>query len=277
VSTSTKSYPYESESYPESESYTEKGMSLARGPALILGIVLSVAGLYSLYKQHQFPPFSHFPNGDVAEHKIFFRIFAANGWSGMLTAVAGMLLLIGAAQHLLAKTMSLIVGIALAVAAVIGLIGGNVLGMAASNIWTEILWGASAAILLLNTLAPRRTRTVVREPVPVQQPQSATPEPAAPAGPTQDQRPLRPEPVAAQEPIEDRYVGEDDRVTDRRPVGDSAPVAPRDDTGEAELGTTDTPAESTGPDDDSARTPSDESPVDSTGPIPAWRRTARED
>jgi len=66
----------------------------------------------------------------------------------MLTAAGGGLLLFGAAQHLLAKTMSLIVGIALGAAAIIALISGNALGMAAANIWTEILWGASAAILL---------------------------------------------------------------------------------------------------------------------------------
>jgi hypothetical protein len=140
---------------------TEKGISLARGPALILGTVLQVAGLYFLYKQHLFPKFSHFPNGKVPPPaKVFFGIFGANGWTGLLTAAAGGLLLFGAAQHLLAKTMSLIVGIALGAAAVIALINGNVLGLAAANGWTEILWGGSAAILLFNTLIPRRTKTV---------------------------------------------------------------------------------------------------------------------
>jgi hypothetical protein len=36
--------------------------------------------------------------------------------------------------------MSLIVGIALGAAAIIALISGNVLGLAAANGWTEILW-----------------------------------------------------------------------------------------------------------------------------------------
>jgi hypothetical protein len=147
----------------ETRSYTGKGLSLARGPALIVGIVLSVAGLYALYKEHTFPPFSHLPNGTVPDHTIFFGIFGANGWTGMFTAVAGILLLIGAAQHLFAKTMSLIVGIALGIAAVIGFISGNVLGMAASNIWTEVLWAGCAVILLFNTLSPRRTTTVTEE------------------------------------------------------------------------------------------------------------------
>ena len=66
--------------------------------------------------------------------------------------------LFGAAQHLLAKTMSLIVGIALAAAAIIALASGNVLGLAAANRWTELAWGVVAAILLFNTVIPRRRR-----------------------------------------------------------------------------------------------------------------------
>jgi hypothetical protein len=141
--------------------HTEKGISLARGPALILGTILLVAGLYILYKQPVFPKFSQLPNGHVPDHKVFLGIFGANGWTGMLTAVAGGLLLFGAAQHLLAKTMSLIVAIALGAAAIIALFSGNVLGMAAANIWTEIAWGGVAAILLFNTVIPRRKKTVV--------------------------------------------------------------------------------------------------------------------
>jgi hypothetical protein len=143
------------------ETRTEKGVSLARGPALILGTILLAAGLYFLYKQHIFPRFStNFPNGDAPVDGKVFGIFGANGWTGMLTAVAGGLLLFGAAQHLLAKTMSLVVGLALGAAAVIAAINGDVLGMAAANAWTEIAWGAAAAILLFNTMVPRRRRTV---------------------------------------------------------------------------------------------------------------------
>jgi hypothetical protein len=144
---------------------TEKGVSLARGPALILGTILEVAGLYFLYKQHGFPKFSNFPNGDApVQGKVFFGIFGVNGWTGLFTAAAGGLLLFGAAQHLLAKMMSLIVGVALGAAAVIGAISGNVLGLAASNSWTRLGWGVCAVILLFNTLVPRRTRTI-EEPI----------------------------------------------------------------------------------------------------------------
>jgi hypothetical protein len=142
------------------ETRTEKGISLARGPALILGTVLLAAGLYFLYKQHFFPKFSNFPNGKARVEGKVFGIFGANGWTGMLTAVAGGLLLFGAAQHLLAKTMSLIVGVALAAAAIIALASGDVLGLAAANGWTELAWGVAAAILLFNTVIPRRRSTV---------------------------------------------------------------------------------------------------------------------
>ncbi len=143
---------------------TEKGISLARVPALIIGTILTAAGLFFLYKAHTFPKFSNFPNGHApADGKFFFGIFAANGWTGMFTAVAGALLLFGAAQHLLAKTMSLVVGIALGAAAVIAAVSGNVLGMASANRWTELGWAACAVILLFNTLVPRRRRTVVVE------------------------------------------------------------------------------------------------------------------
>jgi hypothetical protein len=143
------------------ETRTEKGISLARGPALILGTILLAAGLYFLYKQHVFPKFANFPNGNApVGGKVFFGIFGANGWTGMLTAIGGGLLLFGAAQHLLAKTMSLIVGIALAAAAIIALASGDVLGLAAANGWTEIGWGIVAAILLFNTVIPRRRTTV---------------------------------------------------------------------------------------------------------------------
>jgi hypothetical protein len=155
-------YAADANTAPPTTTRTEKGVSLARGPALILGTILTAGGLYFLYKAHGFPRFSNFPNGNARiDGKHFFGIFGINGWTGMLTAVAGALLLFGAAQHLLAKTMSLIVGVALGAAAVIAAVSGNVLGLAAANRLTELGWAVCALILLFNTLIPRRRRTVV--------------------------------------------------------------------------------------------------------------------
>jgi lysylphosphatidylglycerol synthetase-like protein (DUF2156 family) len=136
-------------------------VSLARAPALVVGTILLAAGLYFLYKQSTFTRFANFPNGNArVQRDVFFGIFGVNGWTGELTAVAGGLLLFGAAQHLLAKTMSLIVGVALGAAAIIALISGNVLGLAAANGWTKLGWAVAAVILLFNSLIPRRRRVV---------------------------------------------------------------------------------------------------------------------
>jgi hypothetical protein len=179
---------------------TEKGVSLARGPALILGTILEVAGLYFLYKQHGFPKLSNFPNGDApVPGKVFLGIFGVNGWSGLLTAAAGGVLLFGAAQHLLAKTMSLIVGVALGAAAVIAVISGNVLGLAAANGWTRLGWGVCAVILLFNTMIPRRRRTV-QEPVVTDERPVARTRPITPA-PTGEPATQTARPAATAEPV----------------------------------------------------------------------------
>ncbi len=203
------------------ETRTQKGVSLARGPALILGTVLLVAGLYFLYKQHTFPKLANFPDGSApVQSKVFLGIFGANGWTGMLTAIGGGLLLFGAAQHLLAKTMSLIVGIALAAAAIIALFSGNVLGLAAANGLTELGWGVVAVILLFNTMIPRRRREVATGAAAGEEPARPRTEPAR-AGPSE--RTGAGEPLAARE-------GTPRTARDEGGSGASegAPVAPRD-------------------------------------------------
>jgi hypothetical protein len=93
------------------EHVIERRVSLSRGPALIVGTILLAAGLYFLYKQHHFPPLGSFPNGRApVDGHVFLGIFGANGWTGMGTAIAGGMLLFGAAEHHLAKAMSLVVG-----------------------------------------------------------------------------------------------------------------------------------------------------------------------
>lgn len=141
---------------------TRTGVSLARGPALILGTILLAAGLYFLYKEHTFVKFSQFPSGTAKPTgKVFFGIFGVNGWTGELTAVAGGLLLFGAAQHLVAKAMSLIVGVALGIVAVWALVNHHTaLGLFGAGIWTIIGFGACAVLLLFNTVIPRRKTTV---------------------------------------------------------------------------------------------------------------------
>ena len=135
--------------------HTEAGPGLARGPALIIGAILTTFGLILFFEAGDLPT-SGFPDADV--DGTTFLGFETNGWTAWFTTAAGALLLFGAAQHLLAKAISLIVGLALGAAAIIGLVDGDVLGLAAANGWTELGWGIAAVLLLLNVFSPRVDR-----------------------------------------------------------------------------------------------------------------------
>jgi hypothetical protein len=140
------------------EVVVEHGPSLAKGPALIAGSILVAFGLASLLKNNDFPSFSSsFPDGKVQGTN--FLGFEVNGWTAFFSITAGALLLFGAAQHHLAKMMSLIVGLALAACAVIAVIDGqDVLGLAAANFWTKLGFAIAGGVMILNALMPRTTR-----------------------------------------------------------------------------------------------------------------------
>jgi hypothetical protein len=140
------------------EVVVEHGPSLAKGPALIAGSILVAFGLASLLKNNDFPSFSaSFPDGTVQGTS--FLGFEVNGWTAFFAITAGALLLFGAAQHHLAKMMSLLVGLALAACAVIAIVDGqDVLGLAAANGWTKLGFAVAGGVLLLNALMPRTTR-----------------------------------------------------------------------------------------------------------------------
>ncbi len=134
----------------------DKGVSLARGPALVMGTILTAFGLILLLKNGETPT-GGFTDGTADGDR--FLGFETNGWTAFFTITAGALLLFGAAQHLLAKTMCLLVGLALGACSVIALSDGDdVLGLAAANGWTKLGWGAAAAVLLVTALLPRKGR-----------------------------------------------------------------------------------------------------------------------
>jgi hypothetical protein len=140
------------------EVIVEHGPSLAKGPALIAGSLLVAFGLAALLKNNDFPSFSaSFPDGEAQGTN--FLGFEVNGWTAFFAITAGALLLFGAAQHHLAKMMSLLVGLALAACAVIAVIDGqDVLGLAAANFWTKLGFAVAGGVLLVNALMPRTTR-----------------------------------------------------------------------------------------------------------------------
>ena len=142
------------------DEHVVKGPSLARGPAHLIGTALLVFGLLALIKHNDFPSFGDaFPDA-TATGGTFLGI-GVNGWTAWLCIAAGGLLLFGAAQHLAARTMALVVGLALGAASVIALRDGDdVLGLAYANGWTKLGLGAAAAALLLIALLPRTRKTV---------------------------------------------------------------------------------------------------------------------
>ena len=145
--------------------HNDRGTGLARGPAYVIGTILAAFGLILFLQEGSNSvdfATGGFPDANVTGDE--FLGFETNGWTAWFTTAAGVLLLFGAAQHALAKGFSLVVGLALGAAAIIGLIDGDVLGLAAANWATELGWGIAAVLLVLNVLAPRvgdHDRTVV--------------------------------------------------------------------------------------------------------------------
>ena len=130
-----------------------KGISLAKGPVGLLGLVLLAYGITALiFGGHSFV--QHALNGMV--HGKRWLGLEVNGWSGLLFIAAGLLLLLGAPVHWGAKGVSLLVGIALAALALIALVNGHGgLGIFAANHLTELVWGAAAVLLIVFSQLPR--------------------------------------------------------------------------------------------------------------------------
>jgi hypothetical protein len=134
------------------------GASVARGPAALVGGVLLAFGLAALVHHNQFPPITRaFPRG--TPHGSDFLGIEVNGWTAWLSAVSGSIVLFGSGQHALAKLVSLLGGLALAGSALLGIVNGSVLGLAATNTITELGLAAAATVLLLTAFAPRVRRT----------------------------------------------------------------------------------------------------------------------
>jgi hypothetical protein len=130
-----------------------KGTSLAKGPVGIIGAVLLAGGILGLLMgSTDFT--TNAPNGDVSGGT--FLGIEGNGWTWLLFAGAGIVLLIGAPLHWGAKTMAMIVGLAMAGAAVVAIVdGSDVLGIFAANGATMLAFGAAAVALLIVAMLPR--------------------------------------------------------------------------------------------------------------------------
>jgi hypothetical protein len=79
-----------------------------------------------------------------------------NGWTNVLFVGGGLLLAFGAPFHWAAKSMALIVGLALGAAALVAASDGDdVFGIFAANGRTELVWGVLAAALIVLSQLPR--------------------------------------------------------------------------------------------------------------------------
>lgn len=146
----------------------EGGRSLAKGPVAIVGLLLLAYGVLALIFGST--DFDASPiDGDV-QGEPFLGILG-NGWTNLLFAASGALLLLGAPLHWGAKSLSLLVGLVLGAASSIALwYGDDVFGIFAADGPTTLAWGAPAAILLVLALLPRtrgRRRNEVVEERPV--------------------------------------------------------------------------------------------------------------
>ena len=132
-----------------------RGFSLAKGPVALIGLALLAYGITAyIFGGNSFT--THAPNG-VVNGETWLGL-ETNGWTDVLFAGAGLLLLLGAPAHWGAKTMALLVAAALGAACVISLLdstGDDVFGIFAANPTTSLVWGIAAAALLLVSLLPR--------------------------------------------------------------------------------------------------------------------------
>jgi len=130
-----------------------KGVSLAKGPVAVIGIALLALGVLGLIFGGN--GFAADPVSGTVQGTKWLGL-EANGWSNLLFAGAGVLLLFGSPLHWGAKSLSLIVGLALGAASVIAIFDGDdVFGIFAANGFTELVWGIAASVLLVLALLPR--------------------------------------------------------------------------------------------------------------------------
>jgi hypothetical protein len=130
-----------------------RGVSLAKGPVAIVGVVLLVGGILGLLvASTDFT--THAPDGDVTGAT--FLGIEGNGWTWLGFAGAGAILLLSAPLHWSAKTMAMIVGIVMVAACVIAIVDGNdVFGVAAANRATMVVMGVAGVVLLVLAMLPR--------------------------------------------------------------------------------------------------------------------------
>jgi hypothetical protein len=131
----------------------DKGVSLAKGPVGIIGMILLAYGVTALVFGGR--SFTTQALDGTVNGKTWLGL-EVNGWSDLLFIGTGAALMFGSPLHWGAKGLSLVVGLVLAAAAVISLVDGDdVLGIFAANGRTTLVWAIAAAVLIVLALLPR--------------------------------------------------------------------------------------------------------------------------
>src|SRR3954469_26035084 len=129
------------------------GVSLAKGPVALVGVAslaLGVLGFIFASRSFDF----NAPSGTVTGTT--FIGIEGNGWTWVVFAAAGLLLLLGSPIHWGAKSMAFIVGVAFVVGALIALSDGDdILGIVAMNNWTTLIMGVAGIALIVLSMMPR--------------------------------------------------------------------------------------------------------------------------
>src|SRR3954468_8668994 len=130
-----------------------RGVSLAKGPVAILGVASLALGILGFIFANQSFTMDA-PSGTV-QGGTFLGI-EGNGWTWVMFAAAGLLLLLGAPLHWGANGMAFIVGVVMVGGALIALSDGNdILGIIATNNWTKLIMGVAGAALVVLSMMPR--------------------------------------------------------------------------------------------------------------------------
>jgi hypothetical protein len=154
-----------------------RGRSLAQWFCLLVGPTLILVGALGFFAESRFDTAMGGDPGALDGHD--FIIFEVNGWHNVVHIATGLLLLLGAARHALAKTVLVVFGVAYAAVSVVGLIDGkDVFGLFPIDKQDNVLHIVLAAAALLVAAISTRDRIDARGRTAGERP-SERPQPAA--------------------------------------------------------------------------------------------------
>ena len=132
----------------------DEGRSLAQWFCLIVGPTLILVGLLGFLVEAKFDTATGGDPGQIDGENLI--IFEVNGWHNLVHIASGLLLLVGAIKHGLAKTVAIVFGVTYVIVTVVGLIDGQDLVdlvpiNPADNVLHALLAALALAVGLIST------------------------------------------------------------------------------------------------------------------------------